>query len=336
MKLAIIGPAFFGYLERLAGLFAARGLPATFFDERFVNRAVGKLFLRFAPKALRDQGARPHLEAICTAILGGGYTHVLIVSPEVVTPWLVQRLRLAGLRIVRYGWDSVRNKPRMAALDSLMDEIASFDPDDCAQFGYQLVPLYSDALPSGPDPVRGTDIFYCATVHSSRPARVRDLMRVCAKRGWSHDLMLYYHGRLLWLIRYGWNHSLWQVFPLVSSTPFDRATLVWATRTARIVLDLHHTGQTGLTMRTFEALSLGALVLSTNARGAATLPESLRRRVVLITDGGLESAIEAAFVCLPLPPLSESERYQLSVTRFVDQLYALVTGLADVPKLGIS
>lgn len=326
MKLAIVGPSFFGYLDRLAERFHHRGVEADFIDERFANTASAKIFLRYTPQSVRNRAVAAHLRKIGDRIITGGYSHVLIVSPEVVTPELVTRLRDAGLRVTRYGWDSIANKPRMARIDPLVDAIASFDPGDCAAHGFAMIPLYSDTIATGEDPPREIDILYCATVHSDRPGWLRDLMQVCAERGWSHRLMLFYHGRLLWLIRYGWNPTLWRLFPLISTTSFGRAALVDQTRRARIVLDIHHSCQTGLTMRTFEALSLGALVVSTNAQGTATLPETLRRRVIVIENRNLAKAMEKAFAALPLPPLAEADRYALSIDRFVDQLHAFILG----------
>jgi hypothetical protein len=323
VKVALIGPAFFGYLPRIAGLLSARGTPAQFFDERLSNSIGAKVFFRFAARAAKERAARAHCLAIAEAIVAQGFTHALLVSPEIFTPEAVGRLRAAGVTVCRYGWDSVANKPHMKQLDPLMAAIASFDPADCATYGYQLIPLYSDITPPAQAVPRDTDVFYCATLHSRRPQFIRAVIALCRQRGWSTQLMLFYHARWLWLLRYGWNPRLWSLLRLVSDKPFSQAQIMQATCAARVVLDIHHHGQSGLTMRTFEALSLGAVVLTTNAAALQGLLPALQERIVLCRQETLADDLAKALQRSP-GALSDATRYFLSVGRFLDQLQAFM------------
>lgn len=324
MKLAIIGPAFFGYLDELAHGFARAGTPAQFFDERPSNTLRSKLFYRFASQSVKQKAAQAHIDTLTDQIISQEFTHVLLISVEVISNDAVQRLKAAELIICRYGWDSVHNKPHMHSLDPLMDRIASFDATDCTHYGYDYIPLYSNLTPAAQDAPSGTDFFYCTTLHSNRPFWVKRFLTQAQKHGWSTDFKLFYHNRLLWMIRYISHPQVWGLARQLSTVPFSRDTIVQATQKARVVLDIHHGAQTGLTMRTYETLALGKVLLTTNKMAATVLPADLRTRVVYMDADDLGGSFQKALDITPAP-LTPDQAYSLSQNRFIDQLTALLS-----------
>ncbi|MFK7941518.1 MAG: hypothetical protein AB8B85_01175 [Paracoccaceae bacterium] len=330
MELAIIGPSFFGYLEDLTERFHARGIGATFYDERPSNSISTKAFLRVAPAAVKARRTADWLARTVQSVIEAGTTHALLISPEIVTPDAVRRLQAAGIKVTRYGFDSVRNKRGMQDLDPLMDRVASFDPEDCAQLGYDYIPLYSAAPRRDPAPDRACDFFYCTTMHSHRPQMVARLKAIIARRGWSSGFLLFYHSRPLWLAIYLRHPQVWGLVREIATTPFSKTDIARATETARVVFDIHHGGQSGLTMRTFEALSLGAVLLTTNTATFEYLPKCLQNRLVHLDMDNPEASMEAALATRP-GPLTEAELHYLSVERFMDQVFALATG-AEIPQ----
>ena len=329
MKLAIIGPSFFGYLEDISDRLNARGLQTRFFDERKSNSVIGKLFARFSPVAVKQGQLAAHVDTIIDTILLSDTTHVLLVSVEVVTKQQISRLKKAGLTLCRYGWDSVRNKPKMYALDSLMDHIASFDPEDCATHGYIPIHLFSAPKGLSPAPPKTEDFFYCTTLHSNRPQLVMRLKKAIAANGFSDRMFLFYHSRLLWALRYAYQPTVWPLLREVSTEPFSLTAIAAATHGARVVIDIHHGAQSGLTMRTFEALSLEAILLTTNRASLSELPTNLAARVVLLDPENLDDCLRAAVTPATDPKLvslTDKDRYALSIDRFLDQITALLKG----------
>jgi len=320
MKLALVGPSFFGYLERLAQVFEERKISCVFFDERPSNSLLGKILLRVLPMTLKARITEARFKKIVKFLIDNEFTHVLLISPEAFPAWAVVELRRMGLRVCGYGWDSLKNKPHLGSLDQILDAVASFDPVDCNSRGYSLVPLYSDAFSSSVDaPTRETHVMCCATLHSQRPQWIVKMEDICKRRGWVYEFMLFYHARWLWLIRYSlWPH-VWRLFSSISVRSFSRSELVAATRRSRVVLDLHHPHQSGLTMRTFEAISLGAMVLTTNSNANASVPEEISSRIFILQAEEAEKNLMAAISFVPKPLSTEALRF-LTVDRFVDQL----------------
>ena len=328
MKVAIVGPAFFGYLRRLAAMMEARGIAATFYDEFPSNTILTKITLRYSSLAIRQRATRAYHREITDAIIRSGATHLLFGTIEMFPHACVRRLRDHGIVMARYAWDSSANKPYAKTLDPYMRGVASFDPDDCRREGYRYVPLFSSlpapAEPDAPD----LDLFYCATFHSNRPMIVAKVMEACARTNRSLKLMLFFHSRRLWYTRFALHPDVWRLGRLISTRPFSLDEIAAATTRARVVLDIHHGGQTGLTMRTFEALSLGKVVLTTNAMALTGLPEPLRERVVVLDPADAATGIAEA-LARPRGSLSAEWLYYLSAERFLDQIVALLLRTDD-------
>lgn len=326
-NIAIIGPSFFGYLETLQEGFRARGIETRFYDERWSNSVATKLALRFLPMGVKRALARRHHEGIVREILERDTTHVLVISSELFPVAFLETLRAKGMVVVSYSFDSFANKPHMSAVSAIADAAASFDPDDCAAAEMTYIPLYSNvplAEQETPFAARDIDVLYFGTLHSNRPVWISRAKALCEKNGWNGRFLLYFHNRLIWYVRFAFKPSVWSLGRLLTTTSFSSAYLTETTRNAKVVIDVHHPGQTGLTMRVFEALSCGSVVVSTNPKVETLLPEDLAAtRVRHATPENLPRIMAEALELDP-PELSEETLYYLSAHRYLDQLCALL------------
>jgi hypothetical protein len=335
MNVAIVGPAFFGYLNRIAGLMTNRGIPTRFYDEFPSNGIFTKIILRYSPLAVRQLATREYHEQITAEIIRSGATHVLFGTIEMFPHACIRRLQAHGIVMSRYAWDSVRNKPYARTLDPYMLAVASFDPGDCDREGYTYVPLYSSAPTVAPTDGCDIDFLYCATFHSNRPFVIAKIIEESLRSDWKLELMLFFHSKKLWHLRYLFNPAVWHMGGLITTTPFSLDEIADRTARSRVVIDIHHGGQSGLTMRTFEALSLGAIVLTTNAAAPQGLPSQLRDRVVVLDHDNVAASMSQA-LARPRGILTEEMRYYLSANRFIDQIIALLLGPDEITKtLGV-
>ena len=325
MNVAIVGPAFFGYLSRLAAMMTQRGIPARFYDEFPSNQIFTKITLRYSSLAVRQRATRAYHQGITDEIIRSGATHVLFGTVEMFPHHCIRQLRDRGIVMARYAWDSVANKPHARTLDPFMRAVASFDLDDCRRENYQYVPLFSGLSPLQDSSAPDTDFFYCATFHSNRPAIVARVIDEAKRANWSLKLMLFFHSRQLWYSRFAAQPNVWRLGKLLSTKPFSLDEIATETARSRVVLDIHHHGQTGLTMRTFEALSLGSTVLTTNAMALKSLPDPLCERVVVLDPANMSASMAEA-LDRPRGPLASEMRYYLSADRFLDQILALLLG----------
>ncbi len=325
-KLAIIGLSTFGYFERLAAHITRCGIEARFFDERPSNDVATKLTLRLLPKSLTRPLVKQQLAKLCDGIITGNFTHVLVIFAELIGPAELQRLKDLGIRVFRYTWDSVGNRPSVRKLDHLMEAIGSFDPEDCRNHGYHYIPLYSESVPSAELPAfadRPQDFYFCGTMHSVRARIISRIEEQCVAHNWSILLKLFYHSRKLFVLKNLHDFSTLRITPRISEKGFKHAETLEDCRRSKVVLDINHPRQQGLTMRTFETLAQGAVLLSTNRMAVSLLDPALQDRIVLLDDKDMAGSMRRALQANPAP-LNAEQRHMLSVERFVHQLLEMM------------
>lgn len=342
LRIALIGPAFFGYLDRLAAEMRRLGLAAEAFDELPSNRVPVKLALRLMPAASRAQAVRRHHRALLARLLASRVTHVLLVSVETISRAWVAEVQAQGITVALYAWDSLANKPQMARLASGMTRVASFDPQDCAASGMACLPLFSLA-PGGGSPGRAgrpVDFLFCGTLHSDRAAWLERFRRAALAHGHSLEMMAFTPARSLWMLRNLARPRDWRHLQQLRTRSFPAEAVYGAMARAKVVIDLPHPRQSGLTIRCFEAWSQGAVVLrrgdtgfgaSSGASLGAGLPGPVRAelaaRLVSLergSDGDLEAAMARALAA-PVGPLSAASAEAVGAARFIAQILALLT-----------
>ena len=327
VKLAIVGPSFFAYVEGIAEAFRRRGVETVVFDERHSNKLIDKIFYRLGLYHNRFSPKHRHLAGILQAIREAGCTDVLLANVEVVDRAFVERLVGWGIRVHLFMWDGVRNKPGFVSYLDLVTSKGSFDPIDAKSFEMRYIPLFAEPafdeerFRADRDPE--FDIGFCGTVHSSRTKILAGLIDAAWARDRKLALMLYYHSRALFCLKGLVDWKAWKLVGAISSKAFSKDEIATMFGQSRFILDVPHPGQSGMTARTFEALFSGSRLLTFNRVAAELLPESLRRRVRVIATIDDIAGIDFS-ACERLPKLTPDERYFLSVARFVDELMAMM------------
>lgn len=327
MKIAIVGPSFFGYLETLQAGFRARGIEAQFYDERWSNMVLSKIAFRFLPRALTRRQSDAHHRKLVDEIMAQGATHVLVISSEQFPVAFLEDIKNKGIKLIAYSFDSFTNKPHMRLVTDICDAGASFDPDDCNAFGLEYIPLYSNLVVKEariPIAERTVDFLYFGTLHSNRPYWIARVKTVCEHNSWCGKFFLFFHNKFLWYIRFALSPSVWKLGKSLSTKSFPSAVLNAAALDAKVVVDVHHPNQTGLTMRVFEALSTGSVVISTNPNITTYLPDDISAQRVRYFDKDTLPEVMEESLSLTPAALTADEVYYLSADRYVDQLCRLI------------
>lgn len=324
-RVAVIGPSFFAYVQAIADTFRARGFAVQAFDEKHSNRPLAKLRYRRGLYSRRRGPLAAHLASIRKALLAARTTDVFLINTETPDRGFVDRLKADGMRVHLYMWDGVSNKPGFVDLLDAIDSRASFDPRDCERFDMNYIPLFAERLfdeaGRSAGGVADYDISFCGTVHSSRTEIVARMLTAARNKSARIGLLLYYHSRALLYAKGIAQPAVWRIAPKVSFDSFGKSEIARMFATSRMVLDVPHPGQSGLTARTFEVLATGVRLLTMHDRARNLLPQSFADRV--LTVAGIDQALAFDFAEMrPLPPLSAEQRYFLSLDRFVDALIA--------------
>ena len=164
---------------------------------------------------------------------------------------------------ILYLWDSWQRIENQSVLTGNFDCVYSFDTEDCKRYGFILRPLfYSVCEYDNRDKLY--DISFVGTIHSDRLEKIRMIRDLCLKNHFSYFLRLKTTGFPIlcaWLNRGRYKRGDLE-FLTSHFLTFEQAMGV--TRSSKLVIDFQHPDQSGLTIRTIEALAMGCKLITTN------------------------------------------------------------------------
>jgi len=266
VRILLITPSFFGYEQSIADAFRAKGHQVDLVDERPSNEAWVRALVRVVP-ALLARRIRRHYEKLRTRLADVSYDALLVIKGEVVPSSFLDEFIERNQRAIRvyYTFDSFANNAKGARILDYFQHRLTFDRVDADaddSFGYKPL-FYSPAYGTDGNTRRDLDISFVRTLHGDRYA----FTQAVAAQTPAARRSLYYFIPAAW---YFWLRELLssevRVVPRESvhtrSLAHDEnANLM---RRSKAVIDVQRPGQTGLTMRTFEALACGSALITAN------------------------------------------------------------------------
>lgn len=261
----VISPRFFGYEDDIVQAFVEAGDESDFVDERPSNTSVARAAYRLS-KSLARRAASRYFHLVLRRIRSRGHEVVLVVKGEVVPRWFLKELRDENPSAVfnYYTYDSLKNSPHGMHIIDLFERRFSFDFNDvCERGDFAYRPLfYAKELDGGkPLAERVYDLAFVGTLHSDRYRFVTEL----ANEGGNHYIYFYVQARGYFAFRKYITGQFRDVpWSAVSFRKLPRAEVARIFGDSRAVLDMQRTGQSGLTMRTFEVIAAGAHLITVN------------------------------------------------------------------------
>ncbi|MBL8480673.1 MAG: hypothetical protein JNJ60_00635 [Rhodocyclaceae bacterium] len=257
----LIAPlSFYSFHRTLAAGLERRGYAVDLLNEEYPANSFGKVLGKLALPVLRRltlRGLQARLGAQAP------YDLVLIIKGRGLGPAALAYLRTRARRIVGYNFDSFGFNPSPLDWHHLTDRYASFDIHDAAERGLPLVHLFSAvARPVTDD--RCFDLSIIQRVHSDRLAYTDRVLRALPA-GQRPFVFLYESSPLTFLLGLLRHPRLYaRLWPHISFKPLPYAQAMDALARSRVSFDYAHPKQSGITVRCFEAQSLGVAVLTSN------------------------------------------------------------------------
>jgi hypothetical protein len=157
-----------------------------------------------------------------------------------------------------YQWDSLKARDYSELIDAF-DSVYSFDRQDCdrdARLTY--LPLFYSAELT--EPVQAEfDLLFVGTLHSDRQTILENIADQADLLGITYYFYLYVP-----FLKYVRRTGRIRPGRFIHFEPIDNDELDRLTRSCRVILDINFVDQSGLTMRTFEALGAGKKLMTTN------------------------------------------------------------------------
>ena len=269
-RILLIVPSFFGYDLEIKKRLESLGANVDHFDERPANNFWTKALIRIN-KSILTYTINRYYNKILIDIEGNTYDYVLIVNIEAMPLSFIERIKKLNAKalFILYMWDSFSNKINARDSISFFDAVYSFDKRDCADDTRVLfrplfyLPEYSLGEANS---ICKYDLSFIGTAHSDRLILINQINLAFSKLGLNTYFFLFIQSVKLFLYQKIINPS----FKNAKLNDFSRKSLskiemLDVILNSKIVLDIHHPKQTGLTMRSIEVLGASRKLITTNS-----------------------------------------------------------------------
>lgn len=268
-KILFFSPAFFKYENMIADKMREMGAEVDMYDVRSVTGAFQRALLKISP-AIFKRRSQKYYEDIIEQNKDKDYDYILIVKCDMTPASILVKFRevYPNAKLCLNLWDSVENIPGVTKKFKYFDTLHSFDLNDCEKYPIlKFRPLFFG------DQFRKEkhtgdykyDISFLGTVHSDRYAVIKQVQKIAEERGLKCYWFLYLQSKFIYkfykLTKKEFKGVDEETFSFDKMSAAEISSIVDGTR---IVLDIQHPKQTGLTMRTIEMIGMNKKLITTN------------------------------------------------------------------------
>src|SRR5690606_2553149 len=260
----------FGLEEQIKKKLESLGADVTFYDERLKDNTFTKGIIRLR-KDLYQQKINRYYRKILKNIEHETFDFLLVIRGEVVPEFFLKAFRKMQPKCVCifYNWDSFTNTGHSSSLLHYYDRALTFDPEDAKRFNIHFRPLFffDRYKEINRDPKKqDIDILFMGTAHSDRYI-ISNRINEWAKAKQLKMLCYYYmHGRLVYLFKKFFDKTFkYFDYNKLSFRSLSLGEIIEYYKRTKVVLDINHPNQKGLTLRTFEAIGAQRKLITTNS-----------------------------------------------------------------------
>lgn len=259
----------FGLEKDIVHQLEKHGAEVTYFDERPSNSTLTKGLIRLK-KNLLQKNIDKYYQDILEKIQNIQFDYLLVNRGEVVTPYFMQEFikQQPNCERIFYTWDSFKNHAYGLDLLSFFHKKFTFDKSEAIQYKIGFRPLYFTDRYRGvnnADIKQTIDLLFLGTAHSDRYIISSKIAEWCESNNLIAFNYYYMQGRFVYFFKKFFDNTF-KVFDYkkLSFMSLSPEQIVEYYKQSKVILDINHPGQTGLTMRTFESIGAGKKLVTTN------------------------------------------------------------------------
>lgn len=267
-KVLFISPAFFGYELSIKNAILENGYEVDYFDERPSNNALMKALVR-GQKKLLNVILNKHFKKIQDYIKDKKYDYFLLIKGEVVPENFILDFKKNNptAKLIYYTYDASNNNSKNGLyIQKFFDTCYSIDFNDVKEnpnlklkhlfYSKDFVQQESEKTKN-----RKYDISFVGTLHSNR----YEVMQKTFSKFKKSYLFLFSQAKWWFIYNKLINKEYKNIkMSTISFTKLNLSEVANIFKSSNSVLDIQRYGQAGLTMRTFEVLASGAILVTTN------------------------------------------------------------------------
>lgn len=247
------------------------GAKVDYFDERPSNNSFVKGIIRIK-RNFYQKKINSYYKRILLETKNEIYNYLFVNRGEVVPEFFLHSFKKdhPECECIFYTWDSFTNHSHPTKILKYFDKKFTFDPDDAVKFGLSFRPLfYLDSFKSVNNKIDEKlkyDLLFLGTAHSDRYTISSRVKEWCDLNNLSSYCYYFIHGRLVYFYKKQFDKSF-QLFDYkkLSFESLTTKQILALYKDSKVILDINHPGQKGLTMRTFETIGAGKKMITTNS-----------------------------------------------------------------------
>jgi hypothetical protein len=271
MKVLFIAPKFFNYEQEIKLEMERQGYQVDWFDDRPSSSTLTKALIRFNPNLVSS-----YSDAYFTRIIEGAqsviYDIVFVLKGEALSVEILELLRKKQkkARFLYYTYDSLKNYKNIIKKLAYFDKAYSFDRSDvsCHSKIIYLPLFYTKSYENLTVASKKYDFLLLASIHSDRyvvAERIFNEVNSKSLGDLSNYSYFYYQSQWVFLLMKLFNPQFKKIpWKSVSWKALTHKETINLVQSSRILIDIHHPGQNGLTMRTIECLGARKKLITTN------------------------------------------------------------------------
>jgi hypothetical protein len=243
------------------------GARVTYYDERPGNTNFIKGIIRLKRSLIQNK-IDSYYRKILTEISELKFDFFFLNRGEIVPEFFLRELRKKQLncKFILNTWDSFANLNHPVTILRYFDRKYTFDANDAIEHQINFRPLfYLDAFKNLNSLDKEFDILFLGTAHSDRYIISKLVKRWATENELLTFCYYYMHGRLVYCFKKIFDKSFGDFnFRDLSFKPLKLSDIVRLYQKSSVILDVNHPLQSGLTMRTFEAIGAKKKLITTN------------------------------------------------------------------------
>lgn len=268
-KILFFSPKFFGYEKNIVKEMVKQGAEVDYFDERPNNDTLTKALIRINKKFLKKK-IDQYYNLIIENVQNNQYDYVFFIVPESISRDKLIELKKHHSKAVfiLYMWDSIKNKKNIIDILDQFDKLYTFDKkDQNIDNRFKFRPLFyvDEYSEISTEKKFKYDYTFIGTVHGDRYPFLSQIEKYAKENELNSYLYMYFPSKLLYLFRRIFSKEMkgakYQKFQF-DGLSFKK--VIDIIKHSKIIIDIQHIKQSGLTIRTIEMLGAKRKLITTN------------------------------------------------------------------------
>ena len=268
-KILFIALKFFDYEKEIKQALMRMGAEVDFYDDRPKNTFIYKALIRINRSILKKK-IEAYYDTIINITRQKEYDYVFFLKAESISINSLKKLRetQSQAKFILYLWDSIANKNDVKSILQYFDRVLSFDKNDVQKYSFMSFrPLFylEDYERMRSSQKSRFDISFIGTGHSDRYAIISMIKKDCIQNDISGYFFMYMQSKIMFyyrkIVSKAYRKSKIKDFNFKS---LNKKEVLEIITSSKVILDIQHDKQSGLTMRAIEILGAQKKLITTN------------------------------------------------------------------------